>query len=261
MNQLAAQKFSGTINRAAIEVGFMAAKVGRSLLEVDFYIDDYITSCGCMPAFKGYMGYKHASCLSPNQVVVHGVPNNYILKDGDILTIDVGTIYDGWYSDAAETRIVLNEGQYTEDDDILFKCCLIGHTNEILQAQMNAVQDGCSLLTIMETAERIAKQYSVNLFPNLGGHFIGRQLHMDPFIPNTLDYNLPADQIIKIKDLLSRTLLKIGDVLCLEPVTTFGSTQTTLNKDGWTLETNNKNFTAHAETCIIVTEKGHSIIS
>jgi len=164
MNQIASTRYAGRVNQEAIEVGHKAMKPGVTLLEIDKVVEDYILSHGCLPVFKGYKDFPATCCLSPNDVVVHGVPNGYALKDGDMLTIDVGCSFDGWMVDSART-FVLKESldEFFCNPDAYNKKYktqerLAYASIAVLECQLNVLKNGCSLLDIVMAAEWAAKQ-------------------------------------------------------------------------------------------------------
>jgi methionyl aminopeptidase len=259
MDRIAKARIAGRINREAIRYGFAQAKPGVSLLELDKYIENFILTEGGTPAFKGYKGFSGASCLSVNNVAVHGVPNEYILKRSDILTIDLGTIYNGIYADSARTSIIDNE-------HVLFDSAsaLILYTETILDWQIRILRPGTTLMDIAfqgEQALKFARESigSINLIESLGGHYIGEKLHMDPFIPNTLDYRKGGLNVDIQRRRYSNHLLQEGDIICIEPVTTIGPTNFTIDPDGWTCRT--KELSAHFEHTILITSEGHEILT
>lgn len=246
---------AGRINREAIEYGVKNALPGTTLAQLSDKIEAFIRKNGGTPAFKGYHGFPAAACLSLNDACVHGIPNGRGLVEGDILSIDVGTIVSGWYADAATTIIV---GDDYEDHQVE----LIYGTRNILRAQMSVVKEGASLWDILVAGEEQAFKYSLHMIPDLGGHYIGQQLHVEPFIQNALDES-PGNQLKN--DLLRRKLqghlLKENDTICLEPVATLGKTDIIVDADKWTCRTVDGSLTAHFEHMLLVTKDGYEILS
>lgn len=254
MNKIDKARIAGKVNREAIEYGFTLAKPGVTLLEIDRELGEFI-SChdNCVPGFKGYKGFPGNSCLSVNNVAVHGVPNEYILREGDLLTVDIGTIYDGIYADAADTRVI------GDDPSFEIPYTLAESVREILEYQLQCVKDGTSLMVIADHGMAMASTLCVEMVEDLGGHYIGEQLHMDPFVPNCLDHRkgkLSADLQRKKYE---QHILRTGDILCIEPVITLGHTNLTIGPDGWSCST--PHLSAHAEHMILVTEDGYEILS
>lgn len=254
MDQTEASRYAGRINREAINAGFFIAQVGVSLREIDAAVETYIVRFGCKPIFKGYKSFPNTCCLSPNDVVVHGVPSHYTLKDGDVLTIDVGCSYEGWCVDSAETRVI-GAGYYPRQEH------LIGATKYVLEAQIATIKDGVSLLEIMKASEHAAKSLGVHLFHQFGGHAIGKELHQEPFIPNAIDPNLSKLKRQLLEKEYGDYKLKTGQIICLEPVTTIAKTDIILDDDKWTVRTKDGSIVAHEEHCLLIKEKGYEIIS
>lgn len=258
MAKLDAMRFAGTVNKSAIEWGKHHAKPGVTLREVDAIIEDYILKTGCKPAFKGYRNYPATACLSVNDVAVHGIPTEYKLRDGDLLTIDVGSICDGWYVDSARSFIVgpPNEGRKT-----CLRQVLIDATEAILEAELSVLSSGCTYMQLIDAAERTSSMLGVKIMPQWQGHHIGNTVHIEPSIPNTLPANLGSTKLALLQRQYRNMTFKAGDTICLEPVVTFGSVETTIDPDGWTIRSRDGSDVAHTERCLLVTEQGYELLS
>jgi methionyl aminopeptidase len=256
MDKLEAMRYAGRVNRDAINYGFRMAVPGTTLLELDSYIEGYIRDHNCSPAFKGYRGFPGTACLSINEVAVHGLPNGQIIREGDLLTIDVGSIHEDWYVDAAETRMVGAPAKDAFDENHLLK---VGRA--ALDAQIQTVRSGVSLLDLVRASENAVVNTGVNIIHLLTGHQIGSTVHEDPKIPAAIDPNLRSIQ----KQLCERQLDKIklyeGQTICLEPVVTLGMPDIILDDDQWTCRTIDGALSAHFENCMIVTNTGCEILS
>lgn len=257
MDRLEATRYAGHINQGAIEHGFTIAQPGISLLEIDAAIESYLLKHNCKPAFKGYRDFPATSCLSTNDVVVHGVPTNYRLKDGDILTIDVGCSHETWMVDAARTRII----GPARPGFFLLQERLIAASESVLQAEMSVIKSGVSLLEVVLAAESRASELGVSIFPQWGGHQIGQKLHIDPFVPNCIDPSLTQIKRWQLEREYDKYKLAAGQVFCLEPIVTFGKTDIIVDEDGWTVRTMDGSLSSHSERCILVTETGYQSIS
>jgi methionyl aminopeptidase len=243
-------KHAGRINRQAIEYGFKIVEPGMTLLELDSELEKFILNAGAEPAFKGYLNYPNTACLSVNDVVIHGLPNEYKIQDGDYLTIDIGTKYGGWNVDAASTDII-------GDGDSL----LLESTLDILLAELEVIKDGVSIYDIIVAAEKRAAKHRVNVFADFCGHKIGRSVHEEPVIPNSIDSSKNSlGQKLLIRK-YSGITFRTGDTLCLEPVATFGGTLTSVDSDGWTIRTRDGSRCAHFEHCILVEQEGYTLLS
>lgn len=257
-DRIEASRYAGQVNQQAIEQGFLVAKPGVTLLEIDAAVEKHILDNGCRPVFKGYKGFPAACCLSPNDVIIHGVPNGYALKTGDILTIDVGSECDSWMVDSARTRVI-------RDHRILPGLYLVGEAlvnavEHVLEAQLSVVKDGCSLLEIMKKAEASAKGRCF-IYPQFGGHQIGQELHVDPFIPNCIDPTLSSIKRWQLEREYDKYKLQAGQIICLEPVVTLTNTDIIQDEDGWTIRTKSGTWASHTERCLLVTETGYEILS
>lgn len=254
MDRLEATRYAGNVNHNAIEAGFLVARPGVTLLAVDQAVENYILEFKCIPIFKGYKNYPSTCCLSLNDGMVHGIPSNYVLKAGDLLTIDVGNSYDGWCMDSARTRVV-GTGFFPLQER------LIQATRAILDAELAVIKQGCSLLEISMAAETKALELKANICVAWGGHKIGRALHEEPFIPNGIDRSLSKIKQWSLEKEYERYRLKTGDVICLEPVVTFGSIDHITDHDGWTIRSKDGSLVAHEEDCVLVLDNGHEILS
>jgi len=260
-------RYAGKVNVGAIERGFEVAQPGVTTREIDAAMESFIREAGCTPSFKDYQpdGYPSpfpaTACISPNSVVVHGIPGDYVLEPGDLLTIDVGTEYNGWHVDAARTRIVpgvmngIQKKRFYEATD------LIEATEAILEAQLSVVKNECTFLQMVLAAEAAAAEHGVNIIDCWGGHKIGNKVHLPPFIPSALNRgHSKIKQAIEEKR-FDRQLLKTGDTICIEPVVTTGSANMALSEDGWTIKQTEHNLVAHSERCILVHEHGYELFT
>jgi len=251
-------RHAGRVNQCAINLGFSHATPGVTLREIDEIMERYIIEAGCKPAFKNYQpdGYPFpfpaTACISPNDVVVHGVPGDYTLKDGDLLTIDVGSECDGWFVDAARSRVI---GTNKEAEK------LVEATDAILAAQLSVIKNNCSFLEIIDAAEQEARMRGVIVMPQWGGHYIGDKIHLPPFIPNVIDRNHSNLKQEVLEKHYRAQFLSTGDTICLEPVATTGNNDTITDGDQWTIRKTDKNLAAHTERCLLITETGYELLS
>ena len=175
-------------------------KAGMTLLDVDAMGEEYLRSLGARPSFKGLYGFPNAICTSLNEVVIHGVPNNTILKDGDILGIDIGSEIDGWYGDAAITMPI---GQISKEDQELIAC-----SKDALYYAIDIIKQGMRFKELSYALEQFIIGRGYVPLINFCGHGIGKKAHCEPEIPNYLDSPNPK-QGPKIKN---------GMVFCIEPM-------------------------------------------
>jgi len=257
---LDSMRHAGRVNVSAIEWGFAKAVPGTTLREIDAEMEQYIRKAGCTPAFKDYQPagapspFPASACISPNDVVVHGVPGDYVIQAGDLLTIDVGTEYNGWFVDAARSRVI--PGAVNEPATHLVKA-----TELILEAQLNVIKNGCNLLELALVSEKVAKDLGVVIMPQWGGHSIGQQIHLDPFIPSSIDRSKSSTRQKIEESQYRRQILTTGQTICIEPVVTYENTVIMIDEDGWTIRKADKTLTAHTERCLVVTEDGYELLS
>ena len=215
-------------------------KEGISTKELDKLCEDFIVRNNAVPTCKGFEGFPCALCTSVNDMVVHGIPDNYKLKNGDIITIDVVIGYKGYQGDAAWTYAV---GDISDDDKYLMK-----HTEASLYEGIKMVKPGNRIGDISYAVEKYAEDHNLGVVRELCGHGIGSEMHEDPEIPN---FGLPN----------TGPRLKPGMCICIEPMLTFGHRDVYLLDDGWGVKTQDGSNAAHFEHTILVTEDGYEILT
>ena len=215
-------------------------KEGITLKELDRLGEEYIRSLGGIPTCKGYEGFPAALCLSVNDTVVHGIPNNYKLKNGDILTIDMVIGYKGYQGDAAWTYAVGNI-----DNDSKY---LMEHTEKALYEGIKMVRPGNRVGDISAAVEKYAKAHNLGIVKELCGHGIGTDMHEAPDVPNFGIAN-------------TGPRLKEGMTICIEPMLNLGTADIYLMDDEWTVKTIDKKRSAHFEHTILVTKDGYEILT
>lgn len=216
-------------------------KPGISTAELDRLIEQFVLDHGATPATKGYRGYKHASCISPNDVVCHGVPNDYILKDGDILNIDVTTILNGYYGDTCKMYEVGTVSSYAKQ--------LIQVTKECLRLAMAECKPGNHLGNIGFVINQHAVKHGYSVVFEFCGHGVGIRFHEDPQV----------DHVAK-KD--SGPLLRPGMTFTIEPMINAGKARCKVDRrDGWTARTIDGKLSAQFEHTILITETGFEALT
>ena len=215
-------------------------KAGITTKELDKLCEDFIRSNDAVPTCKGFEGYPATLCTSVNDTVVHGIPDNYKLKNGDIITIDVVIGYKGYQGDAAWTYTV------GEVDDN--KKYLMEHTEKALYEGVKMVKPGNRIGDIGYAVQKYAEEHNLGVVRELCGHGIGRDMHEDPEVPN---YGTPN----------TGPRLKEGMVICIEPMLTFGRRYVYLMDDDWTVKTQDGSDAAHYEHTILVTKDGYEILT
>jgi len=184
----------------ALELLQKHTKVGASLKDLDAMAEDYIRSCGAKPSFKGLYGFPNAVCCSLNEVIIHGIPTDYKLQEGDVIGYDIGTELDGWFGDAAVSVPV---GTVSELDLALIACA-----KDTLYHAISEIKDGMTFKQLSLIMEEFIISRGFIPLHNFCGHGIGRKPHEEPEIPNYLTGNNPK----------SGPKIKNGMVFCLEPM-------------------------------------------
>ncbi|MGB2580022.1 methionyl aminopeptidase [Elusimicrobium simillimum] len=233
----AAGKIVAEVHRAMYEL----VKPGISTLELDKEAEKIIRAHGALPAFLGYNGFRGTLCTSVNEEVVHGIPQKgKILKDGDIISIDVGARLDGFYSDAAVT---IGVGKVSDDAQRL-----IDATKKSLELAIGRVKPGVHLGDVSNAVETFAMLNNLGIVREYCGHGVGRNLHEEPNIPN---YGMKG----------TGPVLKKGYVLAIEPMLNAGTDDVKTLRDGWTVVTKDGSLSAHFEHTVAVTEDGCEILT
>ena len=215
-------------------------KVGISTLELDKLAEAFIKSKSAIGSFKGYNGYPRTICTSVNEEVVHGIPSNYKLKNGDIISIDIGVCYEGYHGDSAWTYAV---GEISDD-----KKHLLTHTEQALYKGLEQVKPGNRIGDIGYAIEQYAKSNNLGVVRELVGHGVGSNIHEEPDIPN-----------YGVKN--TGPMLKEGMVLAIEPMLNLGTRKIYLKDDEWTIITQDNRPSAHFEHTVVVTKDGCKILT
>lgn len=215
-------------------------KPGITTKELDRLAEEYIRKMGGVPTCKGYEGFPATLCTSVNDTVVHGIPDNYKLKDGDIITIDMVIGYKGYQGDAAWTYAV---GEISDD-----KKYLMEHTEKALYEGVKQVKPGNRIGDISNAVEEYANKHHLGVVKELCGHGIGREMHEDPEVPN---YGTKE----------TGPKLREGMVICIEPMLNLGTADIYMLDDEWTIKTDDGKPAAHYEHTILVTKDGYEILT
>ena len=215
-------------------------KPGVKISDLDYFAENYILSRNAKPAFKGYMGFPATLCVSVDDEVVHGIPNERTLKDGQIVSIDCGALKNGFYGDHAKTFFV-------GDVDSNVKK-LVQITKESLEIGISQAVIGNYVSDIGHAIQIHAEKNGFSVVRDLVGHGIGKSLHEEPQVPN---YGLPK-QGHEIKE---------GMCLAIEPMINLGNKEIKTDDDGWTIRTLDGKLSAHFEHTIAVTSDGPLVLS
>jgi methionyl aminopeptidase len=217
-----------------------AVRPGVTLTELDTLAERVIRDGGGIPSFLGYHGFPATLCLSPNSWVVHGIPNGYVLQEGDILSIDCGAIVEGWHGDAAVTVPV---GQVDEAAHRLIET-----TERAMWAGIAQVRAGNRLSDIGHAVERVAAAPGYGVVREYVGHGIGTAMHEEPQVPN---YGRPGRGL----------RLQVGLALAIEPMVNEGGPETRVLDDGWTVVTRDGSRSAHFEHTVAITPTGPEVLT
>lgn len=215
-------------------------KPGVTTKELDRVAEETIRAQGATPGFKGYGGFPGTICASVNDTLVHGFPNNKPLKEGDIVSIDVGACYKGYNGDAARTYAV---GKISEQAEKLNRV-----TKECFWKAMEVIKPGIYLSDISHIIQVHAESNGFSIPRDYTGHGVGQELHEDPIIPN---YGLPGHG----------PKLRPGMCLAIEPMLHEGSRETRTLEDGWTVKTVDGKLASHYENTIVITEEGYEVLT
>lgn len=239
--EIEAMKEAGRLSAAVLREAGARCVPGVSTLELDEFAEDYIRSNGGIPTFKGYGGFPGSICASINEQIVHGIPSSSVkLKNGDIISIDVGATVDGWAGDNAWTFAVGNVSPKVKR--------LLEVTEKSMWAGISAARPGNRLGDIGHAVQQVAKLAGFGVVRDYTGHGIGRDMHEDPNVPN---YGLKHTGM----------KLQEGMVLAIEPMLTMGTHKTHVMRDGWLVVTQDGMPAAHFEKTVAITADGPVLIS
>ncbi len=231
---------SGKITSSVLATLLHTAKAGMTLREIDRLAEKGIREGGGVPTFKGYRGFPASICASVNEVVVHGIPGDRVLQDGDILSIDIGTTFERYVSDSAATVAIGNVSAEAQR--------LLRITQECLMRGIAAMQKSNRLSDIGHAVQRHAESQGYGVVRALVGHGVGRDMHEEPQVPN---WGQPGRGIA----------LRPGLVLAIEPMITQGTYDVETLADGWTIVTADGKLAAHFEHTVALTDDGPRILT
>ena len=216
------------------------ARPGVKTAELDALADEFIVSQGGVPTFKGYRGFPAATCLSPNDVIVHGIPGNYRLQEGDVLSADVGVTLEGFVADSAYTFAI---GDISEETEALLDAC-----RGALEVGIEQCVGGNRLSDISHAIQTVAEEAGFSVVRELSGHGVGRAMHEDPQIPN---FGQPG----------RGPVLAEGMTLAIEPMITAGKPEIYVHDDHWSISTRDGSVAAHFEHTVAVTAEGPRVLT
>jgi methionyl aminopeptidase len=223
-------------------MNLLAGKIrpGVKTIELDRAAEKFIRSQGATPAFKGYRGFPGSICVSPNSMIVHGIPGPYRLERGDVVSVDIGVVLDGWVADAARTFPVGQVSPVAER--------LLATTEESLALAVAQCVAGNRLGDVSDAVQQHVEAAGFSIVRSLVGHGVGRSMHEEPQIPN---YGKPGTGV----------LLEEGMVLAVEPMVTVGTQAVRLADDGWSIFSLDGSLSAHFEFTIAITAAGPRILT
>jgi methionyl aminopeptidase len=220
--------------------------IGVTGFDIDQLAEKMIVDANCEPAFKGYGAedgnpFPGTVCFSVNEGIVHGIPSERIIKNGDLVKIDIGLKHEGYFADMARSFLVGD----VSDEAIK----LVEVTRKSFYKGLKTIKNGSTLFEYAQAVQNYAEGAGYKMVKNLVGHGIGKQLHEAPQIPNYVDKNI------------NNFTFYTGMTVALEPMVNIGTEMTVIADDGWTFETQDGSLSAHWENTILVTEKGNEILT
>lgn len=215
-------------------------RAGMTTKDVDDMVYRYITSCGAYPSSLGYGGFPASACVSVNEVVVHGIPSDRIIENGDIVSVDITAEKNGYNGDAARTFMI---GDVSEEKRQLVKV-----TEECFFKAIEGLKAGTPLYDIGYAVQTHAESHGYGVVRALVGHGIGRDMHEDPSVPNFGKKG-------------TGMRLKAGMTICIEPMINAGTYKVVFHDDGWTVTTMDGKPSAHYENTVLITEDGVEILT
>jgi len=238
--QIERMRKAGRVTAGALDAVSRAIRVGVTTKELDAIAEDYIRSHGGIPSFKGYNGFPGSICASVNEEVVHGIPSDRKLKEGDIIGVDTGVILDGWQGDSARTFAV---GKISDEAQHL-----IDVTQQSFYQALEVCRQGYRIGDIGHAVQSYAEANGCSVVRDLCGHGIGRNMHEDPEVPNF------GRQGRGIR-------LQKGLAIAIEPMLNYGSWSVRSLSDGWTIVTADGSLSAHYEHTVVITDGEPEILT
>lgn len=238
--ELKSMRLAGRIVAEVLNELAAMVKPGVTTAALDQFAENYLIKKGAIPAFKGYNGFPASICASVNEEVVHGIPGTRRLKEGDIISIDVGAFYEGYCGDAAITVAV---GDVSKEARTLIKV-----TEEALYQGIKQAVAGARLGMVSNAIQAHAEMYKFSVVRQYVGHGIGKQMHEDPPVPNYGRQDRGP-------------VLEPGMTIAIEPMINIGVWEVVVKPDNWTVVTRDGKYSAHFEHTIAITEQGPEILT
>jgi methionyl aminopeptidase len=231
---------AGAIVAGCLELLGDNVRASATTRELDELAEEFIRSHGGVPTFKGYKGYPAATCLSPNDMVVHGIPGSFRLSEGDILSVDVGVTLDGFVADSAYTFAI---GEISTEAERLLDAC-----RAALAAGVEQCRPGNRLSDISHAIQLATEEHGFAVVRSLVGHGVGRSMHEEPQIPN---YGAPG----------RGPVLASGMTFAIEPMINAGGPDVMVHDDQWSISTADGSLSAHFEHTVAITDEGPRILT
>jgi methionyl aminopeptidase len=238
--EIALMREAGRIVADVLERLEPEVRAGAVTADLDRIAEGFIRAAGAVPSFKGYRGYPASICVSIGEEVVHGIPGSRRIREGDIVSVDAGAIWDGYHGDAARTFIVGDVPARVRE--------LVESTRRALDAGIAAARPGNRIGDISAAIEDVALAGGFGVVRQYVGHGIGQEMHEEPQVPN---FRSAARGIV----------LAPGLCLAIEPMLTIGSPDVLLRSDGWTVATRDRSLAAHFEDTIAITARGPEVLT
>jgi methionyl aminopeptidase len=238
--QIEAMAASGAIVASCLSMLSGKVRPGVTTGDLDRAAEKFIRAQGGVPAFKGYRGFPASICTSPNSMVVHGIPGDYVLERGDIVSLDVGVDYEGWVADAAITVALRPISAVAAK--------LMRATREALDAAVEQSRPGNRLGDVSHAVQQRVEQDGFSIIRSLVGHGIGTQMHEDPQVPN---FGEPG----------RGPVIEEGLVFCVEPMVAVGRQAVRMGDDNWAIYSEDGSLTAHFEHTIAITKDGPRVLT
>lgn len=238
--ELQTMRRAGRLTAQTLDMVNEEIKAGMTTGQLDMLVEDFIRSHGGIPAFKNYNGYPASACISIDAEVVHGIPGKRVIREGEIVSVDVGAIVDQYYGDSARTYAI---GEIAPD-----RRKLLEFTQKALAAGIDKARKGNKLGRISAAVQTVVESQGFNVVRQLVGHGIGRKMHEEPQVPN---FGSPDEGPV----------LQSGMVLAIEPMVTMGTYHVKTMPDGWTVITADGQPAAHFEHTVAVTDNGPEVLT
>lgn len=237
-----AMRKAGQANAALMDHIRPHIQAGVATIEIDNLVHQWTKENGHRPATLGYQGYPKSCCISINEVICHGIPDERVLVEGDIVNVDITTVVDGWHGDQSETFLI---GEVSEDKRRVTQAAF-----DCMHLAIDALTAGCNVATIGQAIVPEAENRGFSVVREYVGHGLGRQFHLDPTIPHFPNRQSRIDRLMP------------GMCFTVEPMINVGSRYTRLDKnDGWTVRTKDGQASAQFEHSVLMTEEGPEILT